>query len=71
MLSTISGALSYAILPFMALSLMCMLYLIYNNRKIVQKEQELRDLENGKIAKEGEKNVPYNTDHYMNCTDAV
>lgn len=46
LLSVISGALSHAILPFTALSLICTLYLIYNNRKIAQKEQELKDLEN-------------------------
>ncbi|APR98416.1 hypothetical protein [Wolbachia endosymbiont of Folsomia candida] len=71
LLSTIGCALSYAILPFMALSIMCILYLIYNNRKIAQKEQELRDLENGKIAEEAGKDVPYNIGDYMNCADAV
>jgi hypothetical protein len=71
LLSIISGALSYVILPFTALSLVCTLCLIYNNRKIAQKEQGLKSLENGKIAEEGEKSVPYNTDDYVNCADAT
>ncbi|MDG7052792.1 MAG: hypothetical protein LKM45_02790 [Wolbachia endosymbiont of Alcedoecus sp.] len=48
LLGVISGALNHTILPFTALSLICTLYLIYNNRKIAQKEQELKDLENRK-----------------------
>ncbi|WP_250296871.1 hypothetical protein [Wolbachia endosymbiont of Oedothorax gibbosus] len=47
LLGVISGALSHTILPFTVLSLICTLYLIYNNRKIAQKEQELKDIENG------------------------
>jgi hypothetical protein len=46
LLGLISSALGHTTLPFTALSLICTLYLIYNNRKIAQKEQELKDLEN-------------------------
>ncbi|WP_341808066.1 hypothetical protein [Wolbachia endosymbiont (group E) of Neria commutata] len=58
LLGVISGVLSHTILPFTVLSLLCTLYLIYNNRKIAQKEQELENLEN--IGSEEEaKNVKY------------
>lgn len=52
LLGVISGALSHTILPFMVLSLICTLYLIYNNRKIAQKERELENIENGEEVKE-------------------
>ncbi|WP_250295017.1 NFACT family protein [Wolbachia endosymbiont of Oedothorax gibbosus] len=57
LLGVISGALSHTILPFMVLSLICTLYLIYNNRKIAQKERELENIENGEEVKEKEHNI--------------
>lgn len=39
LLGTISAGLSHALLPFAILSLICTLYLIYNNRKIAQKNE--------------------------------
>ncbi|WP_174515739.1 hypothetical protein [Wolbachia endosymbiont of Cardiocondyla obscurior] len=57
LLGVISGALSHTILPFTVLSLICTLYLIYNNRKIAQKERELEIIENGKEVKEKEHNI--------------
>ncbi|WP_386087068.1 hypothetical protein [Wolbachia endosymbiont (group A) of Norellia spinipes] len=57
LLGVISGALSHTILPSMVLSLICMLYLIYNNRKIAQKERELENIENGEEVKEKEHNI--------------
>ncbi|WP_410530454.1 hypothetical protein [Wolbachia endosymbiont (group A) of Lasioglossum fulvicorne] len=57
LLGVISGALSHTILPFMVLSLICTLYLIYNNRKIAQKERELKNIENGEEVKEKEHNI--------------
>lgn len=57
LLGVISGALSHTILPFMVLSLIYTLYLIYNNRKIAQKERELKNIENGKEVKEKEHNI--------------
>ncbi|NSM56848.1 hypothetical protein HET73_05665 [Wolbachia endosymbiont of Atemnus politus] len=58
LLGVISGALSHAILPLTALSLICTLYLIYNNRKIAQKEQELKDLKDGKKVERKEHDFP-------------
>lgn len=55
LLGIISGVLSHTILPFTVLSLLCTLYLIYNNRKIAQKEQELENIE----SEEEAKNVKY------------
>ncbi|MGL9682187.1 MAG: hypothetical protein ACR5K2_04510 [Wolbachia sp.] len=69
MIGVISGVLSHAILPFAALSLICTLYFISNNKKIVQKEQELKDLENGKVVEEEKRDVPYIVDDYLNYTD--
>ncbi|WP_233641073.1 hypothetical protein [Wolbachia endosymbiont of Drosophila innubila] len=57
LLGVISGALSHTILPFTVLSLICTLYLIYNNRKIAQKERELDIIENGEEVKEKEHNI--------------
>ncbi|GFR17557.1 yfiO domain-containing protein [Trichonephila clavata] len=57
LLGVISGALSHTILPFTVLSLICTLYLIYNNRKIAQKERELENIENGEEVKEKEHNI--------------
>ncbi|WP_353278396.1 hypothetical protein [Wolbachia endosymbiont (group A) of Udea olivalis] len=57
LLGVISGALSHTILPFTVLSLICTLYLIYNNRKIAQKERELEIIENGEEVKEKEHNI--------------
>ncbi|WP_341820951.1 hypothetical protein [Wolbachia endosymbiont (group A) of Myopa testacea] len=57
LLGVISGALSHTILPSMVLSLICTLYLIYNNRKIAQKERELENIENGEEVKEKEHNI--------------
>ncbi|MBA8755887.1 hypothetical protein HCR15_01850 [Wolbachia pipientis] len=57
LLGVISGALSHTMLPFMVLSLICTLYLIYNNRKIAQKERELKNIENGEEVKEKEHNI--------------
>ncbi|WP_353288767.1 hypothetical protein [Wolbachia endosymbiont (group A) of Pogonocherus hispidulus] len=59
LLGVISGALSHTILPSMVLSLICTLYLIYNNRKIAQKERELENIENGEEVKEKEHNISY------------
>lgn len=71
LLDVISGALSHAILPLTALSLICTLYLIYNNRKIAQKEQELKDLENGEVAEKEKRDVPCTVDDYFNYADAA
>lgn len=68
LLGLINNALNHTLIPFTALSLICTLYLIYNSRKIKQKEQELRDLENKKGMKESD--VPYSKDDYVNCVDA-
>ncbi len=57
LLGVISGALSHTILSFMVLSLICTLYLIYNNRKIAQKERELKNIENGEEVKKKEHNI--------------
>ncbi|WP_265033229.1 hypothetical protein [Wolbachia endosymbiont (group A) of Sicus ferrugineus] len=57
LLGLISGALSHTILPSMVLSLICTLYLIYNNRKIAQKERELENIENGEEVKEKGHNI--------------
>ncbi|WP_353269985.1 hypothetical protein [Wolbachia endosymbiont (group A) of Myopa testacea] len=57
LLGVISGALSHTILPSMVLSLICTLYLIYNNRKIAQKERELENIENGEEVREKEHNI--------------
>lgn len=48
LLGTISAGLSHALLPFAVLSLICTLYLIYNNRKIAQKKRELENVESGR-----------------------
>ncbi|MEY2393313.1 hypothetical protein [Wolbachia endosymbiont of Tettigetta isshikii] len=71
LLGVISDALSHTILPFTVLSLICTLYLIYNNRKIAQKEQELKDLENGEVAEKEKRDVPYTVDDYLNYADAA
>ncbi|MFP3036234.1 MAG: hypothetical protein ACEY3A_04585 [Wolbachia sp.] len=71
LLGVISDALSHTILPFTILSLICTLYLIYNNRKISQKEQELKDLENGEVAEKEKRDVPYTVDDYLNYADAA
>ncbi len=68
LLGVISGALSHTILPFMVLSLICTLYLIYNNRKIAQKERELENIERGEKEK---RDVPYTVDDYFNYADAA
>ncbi|HCE59838.1 MAG TPA: hypothetical protein DEQ74_03360 [Wolbachia sp.] len=68
LLGLINNALNHTLIPFTALSLICTLYLIYNSRKIKQKEQELRGLENKKGMKES--GVPYSKDDYVNCVDA-
>lgn len=71
LLDVISGVLGHTVLPFTVLSLICTLYLIYNNRKIAQKEQELKDLENGEVAEKGKRDVPHTVDDYFNYADAV
>ncbi|MCA4775113.1 hypothetical protein IHO40_03235 [Wolbachia endosymbiont of Mansonella ozzardi] len=71
LLGAISGSLSRTILPFTVLSLICTLYLIYNNKKIAQKEQELKDLENGEVAEKEKRNVPHTVDNYLNYADAA
>ncbi|WCR58191.1 hypothetical protein [Wolbachia endosymbiont of Ctenocephalides felis wCfeJ] len=58
LLGVISGALSHTILPFTVLSLICTLYLIYNNRKIAEKERELKDLEDGEKAEKKGHDLP-------------
>ncbi|WP_395462633.1 hypothetical protein [Wolbachia endosymbiont of Cantharis cryptica] len=57
LLGVISGALSHTILPFTVLSLICTLYLIYNNKKIAQKERELENIENREEVEKKEHNV--------------
>lgn len=52
LLGTISAGLSHALLPFTVLSLICTLYLIYNNRKIAQKKRELENVESGREDRE-------------------
>ncbi|MGL9717663.1 MAG: hypothetical protein ACR5K9_03055 [Wolbachia sp.] len=73
LLGVISCALSHTMLPFAALSLICTLYLIYNNRKIAEKERELEDIENGKMvgAEKEKKDIPYTIDDYVNYADAA
>ncbi|MDR2548209.1 MAG: hypothetical protein LBC34_01760 [Rickettsiales bacterium] len=71
LLGVISGVLCCTVLPFTALSLICTLYLIYNNRKIAKKEQELEDIENGKVVEKEKRDVPHTVDDYLNYTDAA
>ncbi|MGL9758843.1 MAG: hypothetical protein ACR5LA_08610 [Wolbachia sp.] len=67
----ISSALGHTILPFIVLSLICTLYLIYNNRKIAQKEQELNDIGNEKIIEKEKRDVPSTVDDHLNYADAA
>ncbi|WP_175939357.1 hypothetical protein [Wolbachia endosymbiont of Litomosoides brasiliensis] len=46
--SVISVGLCNTLLPFSVLFLICTLYLIYNNRKMTQKERELENIKNGR-----------------------
>lgn len=68
LLGLISGALGHIILPFTVLSLICTLYLIYNNRKIAAKERELENIEDGEKEK---RDIPYTVDDYFNYADAA
>lgn len=68
LLGLISGALGHIILPFTVLSLICTLYLIYNNRKIAEKERELENIEDGEKEK---RDIPYTVDDYCNYADAA
>ncbi|MGL9759404.1 MAG: hypothetical protein ACR5LA_11940 [Wolbachia sp.] len=68
LLGLISSALSHTILPFTTLYLICTLYLIYNNRKIAEKERELENIENGEKEK---RDIPYTVDDYCNYADAA
>lgn len=70
-LSVISSALGHTILPFATLYLICTLYLIYNNRKIAQKERELENIQSREIVEKEEKYVPCAIDDYFNYTDAA
>ncbi|WP_245609533.1 hypothetical protein [Wolbachia endosymbiont of Trichogramma pretiosum] len=64
----ISGALGHIMLPLTVLSLICALYLIYNNRKIAEKERELKNIEDGEKEK---RDIPYTVDDYFNYADAA
>ncbi|WP_343288742.1 hypothetical protein [Wolbachia endosymbiont of Encarsia formosa] len=68
LLGLISGALGHIILPFTVLYLICTLYLIYNNRKIAEKERELENIEDGEKEK---RDIPYTVDDYCNYADAA
>ncbi|WP_265022914.1 hypothetical protein [Wolbachia endosymbiont (group B) of Ischnura elegans] len=68
LLGLISSALSHTILPFTTLYLICTLYLIYNNRKIAEKERELGNIEDGEKEK---RDIPYTVDDYFNYADAA
>ncbi|QIT36493.1 hypothetical protein [Wolbachia endosymbiont of Brugia pahangi] len=59
LLVVISVGLGHTLLPFSVLSLICMLYLIYNNRKIIQKERELENIKNGREIEKKKYNCPY------------
>ncbi|NEV49346.1 hypothetical protein EUZ93_02390 [Wolbachia pipientis] len=71
LLGLISSALGHTILPFTTLYLICTLYLIYNNRKIAQKERELENIENGEIIEKERGDIPYTVDDYFNYADAA
>jgi len=68
LLGVISSALGSTILPFTILSLICTLYLIYNNRKIAEKERELENIEDGEKEK---RDLPCTVDDYFNYADAA
>lgn len=70
-LGLISSALGHTILPFTVLSLICTLYLIYNNRKIAQKERELENIESGKTVEKEKRDLPCTVDDYFNYADAA
>ncbi len=74
LLTLIGYALKHTVVPLEAFSLVCVVYLIYNNRKMRKKEQALKDLENErwenrKVEKNGEK--PDNTQEYLNYIEAI
>lgn len=69
LLGLISSALGHAILPFTTLYLICTLYLIYNNRKIAEKERELENIESGEVIEK--RNIPCTVDDYFNYADAT
>lgn len=71
LLGLISGALGHIILPFTVLSLICTLYLIYNNRKIAEKERELENIESGKTVEKEKRDLPCTVDDYFNYADAA
>lgn len=71
LLGLISSALSHTILPFAILSLICTLYLIYNNRKIAEKERELESIESGEIIEKERRGIPYTIDDYFSYADAA
>ncbi|WP_419215074.1 hypothetical protein [Wolbachia endosymbiont of Rhagoletis cingulata] len=71
LLGVISSALGHTILPFKVLSLICTLYLIYNNRKIAQKERELENIESGKTVEKEKRDLPCTVDDYFNYADAA
>ncbi|MGL9725774.1 MAG: hypothetical protein ACR5KV_03695 [Wolbachia sp.] len=58
-------------MPFTTLYLICTLYLIYNNRKIVHKERELENIESGEMREKEKRDVPYTIDDYFNYADAT
>lgn len=70
-LGLISSVLGHTILPFTVLSLICTLYLIYNNRKIAQKERELENIESGKTLEKEKRDIPCTVDDYFNYADAA
>ncbi|WP_264376752.1 hypothetical protein [Wolbachia endosymbiont (group B) of Aricia agestis] len=71
LLGLISSSLGHTILPFTVLSLICTLYLIYNNRKIAQKERELENIESGKTVEKEKRDLPCTVDDYFNYADAA
>ncbi len=74
LLTLISCALKHTIMPLEALSIICVIYLVYNNSKMRKKEQEFKDLEkkrleDEKIDKNGEKTD--NMQDYLNYIEAI
>ncbi|QOD38371.1 hypothetical protein [Candidatus Wolbachia massiliensis] len=71
LLSVISVGLGHALPLFALMSLVCTLYLIYNNRKIAEKKLELENIKNGEVVEKRERDIPYTVDDYFNYADAV
>ena len=71
LLGMISAGLSHALLPFAIMSLICTFYLIYNNKKIAQAEQELNIGLNLDNEKQKEKSNIYYTNLFFNCGEIL